>query len=63
MGVKLKESMDLMRIGSTEIKANPDGIDLGGSMFEFLKFFGLLKQSGSRNLLDCLYKYTIFIVN
>jgi len=41
---KLKESIDLMRIGSKEIKANPDGIDLGGSMFEFLKFFGLLKR-------------------
>ena len=30
----LMESIDLMRIGKTEIEANPDGIDLGGAGIE-----------------------------
>ena len=37
----LKESIDLLRIGKAEINANPDGIDLGGPMFDTLKLFGL----------------------
>jgi hypothetical protein len=40
----LKESVDLMRIGKNEIEANPDGIDLGGSFFEFLKLTGLISR-------------------
>jgi hypothetical protein len=31
-----KESVDLLRIGKTEIEANPDGIDLSGPKFEAL---------------------------
>ncbi|MEO0653597.1 MAG: twin-arginine translocation pathway signal protein [Pseudomonadota bacterium] len=37
----LKESIDLLRIGKSEINANPDGIDLGGPMMDSLKLFGL----------------------
>jgi len=56
---KLKESIDLMRIGSKEIKANPDGIDLGGSMFAFLKFFGLLKRKHMMDTSSKSFKSTL----
>ena len=36
-----KESVDLFRIGATEVDANPDGIDLSGPMFEALRMAGL----------------------
>ncbi|MEM7194638.1 MAG: twin-arginine translocation pathway signal protein [Pseudomonadota bacterium] len=39
-----KESVDLFRIGAEEIDASPDGIDLGGPMFELLKTFGMFSQ-------------------
>lgn len=38
------ESVDLMRIGKAEIEANPDGIDLGGPLFESLKLVGLFDR-------------------
>lgn len=40
----LKESVDLFRIGKTEINANPDGIDLGGPFFETLALVGLMSR-------------------
>ena len=40
----LKESIDLLRIGRREIEANPDGIDLGGPMFEALEATGLMTR-------------------
>ncbi len=41
---KLKESIDLMRLGKSEINANPDGIDLGGPFLESLMVFGVLNR-------------------
>lgn len=41
-----KESVDLMRIGRSEIEANPDGIDLGGPFLEGLSVLGLLTREG-----------------
>lgn len=39
------ESVDLMRIGKTEIEANPDGIDIGGSaVLEGLALAGVLTR-------------------
>ncbi len=38
------ESVNLMRIGRAEIEANPDGIDLGGPLFDSLKLIGLLDR-------------------
>lgn len=38
------ESVDLMRIGKTEIEANPDGIDIGGPMLEALNIAGILTR-------------------
>lgn len=40
----LQESIDLMRIGRTEIEANPDGIDLGGVKLELLAMAGILDR-------------------
>lgn len=39
-----KESVDLMRMGKTEINANPDGISLGGTFLETLMLAGILTQ-------------------
>jgi hypothetical protein len=38
----LKESIDLMRFGKSEIEANPDGIDLGGPFLEALMLAGVV---------------------
>lgn len=40
----LQESIDLSRIGADEIAANPDGIDLHGPMFWWLKRFGVMTK-------------------
>ena len=39
-----KESLDLMRIGRSEIEANPDGISLGGPLLEALSLAGMLTR-------------------
>ena len=39
-----RESIDLMRIGRSEIEANPDGISLGGPLLEALSLAGLLTR-------------------
>lgn len=39
-----KESIDLMRIGRSEIEANPDGISLGGPFLEALSLTGMLTR-------------------
>ncbi len=39
-----QESIDLMRIGRTEIDANPDGISLGGAFLESLNLVGILNR-------------------
>lgn len=40
----LKESTDLMRFGKAEIEANPDGIDMGGAVFELMNITGLMTR-------------------
>jgi hypothetical protein len=39
------ESVDLMRIGKSEIERSPDGIDLSGPMFEGLNRLGLMTRA------------------
>ena len=39
-----KESVDLFRIGSREIEANPDGIDFSGPMFEAMAVTGMFSR-------------------
>lgn len=41
----MKESVDLMRFGKSEINANPDGIDLGGPFLEALMAAGMLTRA------------------
>ena len=55
-----KESIDLLRIGKSEINANPDGIDVGGPLFDTLTLLGLMTREavldinhpGSREVID-----------
>jgi hypothetical protein len=42
-----RESVDLFRIGRSEIDANPDGIDFGGPLFETLGAFGLFTRESA----------------
>jgi hypothetical protein len=44
-----KESVDLMRIGKSEIEANPDGIALGGPVLEAMALTGLLSRERMLN--------------
>ena len=39
-----RESVELLRIGKAEIEANPDGIDLGGPLFDGLAAIGQLSR-------------------
>lgn len=40
----MQESIDLMRIGKQEINENPDGITLGGALFDTAKLLGLMSR-------------------
>lgn len=42
-----KESVDLFRIGASEVDANPDGIDITGPMIEALSATGMFTREGS----------------
>ena len=45
----LGESIELMRIGKSEIIANPDGISIGGPFFDTLSALGQLNKSEMRD--------------
>jgi hypothetical protein len=40
----MQESVDLMRIGGSEVAANPDGIELEGPLFAFGKLAGVINR-------------------
>lgn len=42
-----KESVDLFRIGSREVNANPDGIDFSGPMFETMALTGMFTRASA----------------
>ncbi|WP_282608751.1 twin-arginine translocation pathway signal protein [Pelagibius sp. Alg239-R121] len=42
-----KESVDLFRIGKSEVEANPDGIDFSGPMFETMHLTGLFSREAA----------------
>lgn len=42
----MRESVDLMRMGRTEIETNPDGIDIGGPFLESLMLAGMMTRAG-----------------
>ncbi len=45
-----QESIDLLRIGKSEINANPDGIDAGGAVLEALAFAGLFTREAASDI-------------
>jgi hypothetical protein len=45
-----QESIDLLRIGKSEINAKPDGIDAGGPMLETLALFGLFTREAASDI-------------
>jgi len=45
----LRESVDLMRIGRSEIEANPDGISMKGAPIELLNNVGIMTREGMRD--------------
>ena len=51
-----KESVDLFRIGRTEVDANPDGIDFTGPLFEVLGATGLMTRESVLNTSSQAYK-------
>jgi hypothetical protein len=56
-----KESIDLMRIGKSEINTNPDGIDLGGPKMETLKLMGIMNREALLDTESSGYKEGINI--
>lgn len=44
-----QESVDLFRIGSREVDANPDGIDFSGPLFESMHLTGLFTRDAAAN--------------
>ncbi|MFQ6554187.1 Acg family FMN-binding oxidoreductase [Aestuariibius insulae] len=45
-----EESVDLLRIGKSEINATPDGIDIGGPMMDSLALVGLFTREAASDL-------------
>ncbi len=55
----LKESVDLLRIGKAEIEANPDGIDLGGLLFDSLNMVGMMSREAALDTSDPNYRQAL----
>lgn len=50
------ESVNLLRIGSDEVRANPDGIDLDGNVFMLLRMLGLFTREDAADMTSSGYK-------
>lgn len=50
------ESVDVMRLGKSEIEANPDGIDLGGPFLEAMNLAGVLTRPQLADMTSSAYK-------
>ncbi len=59
----MKESVDLMRFGKSEINANPDGIDLGGPFLEALMIAGVLSREAQLDQNSSGFKEGVRIYN
>jgi len=59
----MKESVDLMRFGKSEINANPDGIDLGGPFLEAMMVAGLVSREAQLDPSSTGFKEGIRIYN
>ncbi len=54
-----KESVDLFRIGKSEINTNPDGIDFGGPLFDSLALLGMFSREIALDTDSSAYKQGI----
>lgn len=54
-----KESVDLIRIGRSEIEANPDGISLPGPMMELLQAAGQLERDQMLDMTSSTFKNSL----
>ena len=54
-----KESVDLMRIGKSEIEKNPDGIDLGGAFVESLDLVGILNPEAMLDPTSAMFEHSV----
>ena len=50
-----KESVDLFRIGTAEVNANPDGIDFSGPLFETAHLFGAFSREAAMDRTSTAY--------
>lgn len=53
------ESTGLLRIGTDEVKENPDGIDLNGYTFMLLRLLGILSHEKAMDMTSIAYKMTV----
>jgi len=51
-----KESVDLFRVGASEVDANPDGIDFTGPAFELFGAFGMMDKEKLLDMTSATYK-------
>ncbi len=51
-----KESVDLFRIGKSEVEANPDGIDLNSPLLDTLALFGMFSREQALDMKSSAYK-------
>jgi hypothetical protein len=51
-----KESVDLFRIGKSEVEANPDGIDFSGVLFETLALVGQFSREQALDTTSTVFK-------
>jgi hypothetical protein len=58
-----KESVDLTRIGKSEINGNPDGISLGGPFFESLALVGVLTREANLDTGSTSFKQGLAIID
>ncbi len=57
-----KESVDLFRIGKSEVEANPDGIDLSGPLFETLAITGIFTRESAFDRSSTMYAQAVSAV-
>ncbi len=53
------ESIKLLRIGTDEVRENPDGINLNGYSFMLLRMLGLFTHEDAMNMTSATYKQSV----
>lgn len=55
------ESVELMRIGKTQIESNPDGIALGGPLLDTLHLLGIMNKEKLADMSSAMYRQGLTI--